>query len=451
MAELRQAEAVEQVAMMLDVRAAEAEKLEVLRAYWKGKQPHSIIPRGVPNEVRAMSEMSRVNLIGLAVAIPAQALYVSGYRAPNEAEDDPAWLIWQANKMDRAQVAVHRGALAYGTAYTVVLPGDPHAVIRGVSPRYMTTLYGEDPDWPLWALEVVPQPGQAMHFRLYDAEHVYHLSRESSSDQVRFLESRQHPMEVVPVVRFVAVDELDGEDVAGEVEPLMALQDQMDATTFQLLVAQHFQAFRQRWAIGWTGADEETKLKASAARLWTFEDEGVKVGEFGQTDLQGYLSSRESTQQFLATVAQIPPHNLLGKLVNLSAEALAAAESSHQRKLTSRETSFGESWDQTLSAAAWAEGFEAAEGAEIRWRDTEARALAATVDALGKLAQMLGVPPQELWSRVPGVTEGELSRWKAAAEQGDAFGKLAGVLERQAAEVAPDPGAPAVVPPAPAA
>src|SRR5690606_41333570 len=65
---------------------------------------------------------------------------------------------------------------------------------------------------------------------------------------------------------------------------------------------------------------------------------------------------------------------------------------------------------------------------------TSARAFSATVDALGKLVQMLGVPPQELWERIPGVTRQDVERWKATAQQGDSFAFLANLLEQQAAE-----------------
>ena len=49
---------------------------------------------------------------------------------------------------------------------------------------------------------------------------------------------------------------------------------------------------------------------------------------------------------------------------------------------------------------------------QVRWRDTESRALAATVDALGKMASQLDIPVQELWERIPGVTQQDIERWK---------------------------------------
>jgi hypothetical protein len=249
------------------------------------------------------------------------------------------------------------------------------------------------------------------------------------------MESQRHnaPNGVVPVVRFLNVIDLD-EDHLGEIERLIPIQDQVDDTTFSLLVAQRYAAFRQRWIIGWTAESEEQKLKASAARLWTFEDnpQDISIGEFEQTELKGYLDSREASLRHAATIAQVPAHELIGQMVNLSAEALVAAEASQRRKVTERQMSFGESWEQVLALAGAFEDIPLDSSAQVRWRDTESRALSATVDALGKMSQMLGVPPQALWERIPGVTQQDVERWKAEFARGDALSNLTALLENQA-------------------
>jgi hypothetical protein len=125
-------------------------------------------------------------------------------------------------------------------------------------------------------------------------------------------------------------------------------------------------------------------------------------------------------------------HELIGELINLSAEALAAAEKGHERKVDERETLLGESHEQMFWLVGRYTGVDVPNDAQVVWRDTSARAFAATVDALGKLVSMLGIPPQELWERVPGATSQDVDRWKNAAAQGDSFRALADMLERQA-------------------
>jgi hypothetical protein len=90
--------------------------------------------------------------------------------------------------------------------------------------------------------------------------------------------------------------------------------------------------------------------------------------------------------------------------------------------------------------------------AQVVWRDTESRSLQATVDALGKLTQMLGVPPEELWERIPGVSQQDVERWKATAKENDALGQLTATINKQMAPVGTaQPGTPPTAPPAPPA
>jgi hypothetical protein len=159
----------------------------------------------------------------------------------------------------------------------------------------------------------------------------------------------------------------------------------------------------------------------------------MRLGEFAETTLDGYLRSREATLKYAATLSQTPVHELIGELVNLSAEALAAAEAGRERKVDERKTGMGESHEQTLQVVGRLMGVAIPDDAQVVWRDTSARAFGAVVDGLGKLAQMLQIPPQELWDRIPGVDQQDVRRFRAAAAQGDALANLTAMLDRQAA------------------
>lgn len=428
--------AIAQTREMLEVRDREKSgRLDRIHDYLVNEQSTVWLPPSVPQEVREIAKISRVNMLKFVVKAAVQAMYVDGYRAPRQADDEAAWDIWQRNRMDARQIGVHRAGMSYGAAYVTVLPGDPVPVLRGSSPRSMTTVYGNDDEWPKYALERLTSG----LYRLFDAEAVYTISGKDGQPQdLEWEATEEHGAGHTPVVRFRDTDDLD-DPVLGVVEPLITLQDQINLTTFGLLVAQHYGAFRQRYILGWLAETEEQKLKASASKLWTFEDspQDIQVGEFSQTDLKGYIDSRESSLRHLATVSQTPAHELLGQLVNLSAEALAAAEASQRRAITESQTVMGEAWEQVLELAASYTGVQADPTAYVRWKDTEARSMSQMADALGKLAVMLGVPPQELWERIPGVSQQEIERWKAAATEGDALGNLQRVLDRQAEREAP--------------
>src|SRR5690606_32724481 len=83
------------------------------------------------------------------------------------------WGIWQANRWDARQIGLHRSISTYGVAYGTALPGEPVPVLKAHSPRTMTTAYGNDDTWPLYALQEMPDGT----WRLYDQTLVYVLAR----------------------------------------------------------------------------------------------------------------------------------------------------------------------------------------------------------------------------------------------------------------------------------
>lgn len=450
--------------MLLDVQEKERFDLDVLRRYATGKQALPlVIPQDAPREVHEMARISRINLIAIVINSLVESLYVDNLRVTIDeaAEGEPStpeqvtapiWETWQVNKLDRAQSGLYRAVFTYGYAYMVLTRGRPAPVARPMSPRIMTALYGDDPDWPVLALERRKRPNT---FRLYDETMVYELGYDPGKKRFALLAEGDHGSPYCPVVRYRDVEDLDLDDepisqqvarfgsrgdnmtdmVAGQVAPLMTLQDQSDVTTFALKSAEWYSAFRQRWVIGWTPANAGDKVKSAASQLWTFdnEPEEVKLGEFSQTTLDGYLASRKDTARFAASLSQTPVHELIGDLVNLSAEALAAAEAGRDRKVDERKTGLGESHEQLATAMGVLQGVDVPDDLEVVWRDTSARAFGAMVDGLGKLAAQLQIPAEALWERVPGATYQDVRRWKTMQAEGDSMDALTGLLDRQAA------------------
>jgi hypothetical protein len=466
---------------LFGIQAQERTQLDVLRRYVTGKQALPlVIPRDAPAEVREMARIARVNLIAIVVNSLVESMYVDNLRVvstPDAGSGDPdepatriegaedaedvtheVWRAWQANKMDRAQSGLYRAVFTYGYGYAIALRGAPLPVIKVFSPRTMTALYGDDPDWPEVALERRRQPNR---YRLYDDECVYELGHDPEKKRFALLGVAKHGSPYCPVVRYRDAEDLDLDDepvpyslqgggrdnvtdmIAGQVAPLMTLQDQADVTSFMLKSAEWYAAFRQRWVVGWTPSAAGDRIQAAASQLWTFDDspDDIKLGEFSETSLDGYLRSRQETLKYAATLSQTPVHELIGELVNMSAEALAAAEAGRDRKVEERKTGLGESHEQLAGIVGELMGVPVPDDMEVVWRDTSARSFAAIVDGLGKLAAQLQIPPEMLWDRIPGVTRQDVRRWKLAREEGDAIGALTGMLDRQAADTPAPPAA----------
>lgn len=424
---LSQRDAVDTVrGIMEGPRIAERRRLERIASALRPASPTVQLPRSPTAAMRMLAEKAQTNYLPLILNVMAQSLIVDGYKLPSN-DPAPQWVAWQKNRMDARQAGVHRAALAYGCSYVTVLPGADGAAIRGVSPRKMTAVYEDlvEDDWPVFALR-----DDAETVRLYDDEAVYYFTRSLVGSQPEFVERRDHGMGVCPVVRFRDRMLLDEDEQTGIIEPLIDIQRRVDETVFGLLTAQYYAAFKQRWVIGWVPESEAEELKASAAEFWSFEDPEVKVGEFSETDLTRYIDSKDSAVGDMATISQVPKQNLgVGSVANLSAEALAAMEASKDRQAGEFQTSLGESWEQVLDLA---EPGPSSVDAQVRWKDTTARSFAQMVDGLGKMRQMLEVPKEATWERIPGVSDGDITRWRTMAESDDALGSFTRLLDEQA-------------------
>ncbi|WP_431888748.1 phage portal protein [Nocardiopsis alba] len=416
-------------------RARHKDAVDRVRRYMRGEHDRSYMPKSHEREFASLVQRAVGNWLPLVVDAIAQNLFVEGYRRAEDPDNLTGWRHWTANGMDSKQGLVHRAALTYGESYVTVMPGDKGPVIRAYSPLVMTVVQ-DDPDaeWPDYGVRRVRRDRTALGvdgtlWEVIDSEGIWSYLVPDGADDVKDYEIRDvwaHGFDVCPIAVFRNKwnDDPDScfvED--GEVSPLIPLQDRLNDTTLGLLIAQQYSAFRQKWATGIEiPVDPVTKkpvesFESAVHRMWATSNKDVKFGEFGQTDLGGYLESQDSAIKHMSAIAQVPPHYLLGGLVNISAEALAAAEAGLTRKAGERKTLFGEAWARVMRLAAWAAGDTAgAEDTDARvvWRDTEARSLAAAADALGKMRQMLEVPVESLWEMIPGVGPFQIRQWKKA-------------------------------------
>ncbi|MEU7200274.1 phage portal protein [Streptomyces sp. NPDC045470] len=439
---------------------ADRVRLDKIDRYLRGDHDGPYVPRTATEEYKLLAKRAITNWLPLLVKTPSQAMAVEGYRRTSDGQAEhaapPEWEVWQANRMDARQTPVMRAALAYGQAFVTVLPdvADPaRPVIKGVSPRLMYAAY-DDPaadDVPLWALQVesVPaQEGTEVRAWLYDATTVHELMV-GGKEGPRVTGSRPHGFERPPVVRFAPDIDLEGR-VTGVVEPMISIQDRVNQSVFDLLVVQSFGSFKVRTISGMTpefvrdadgelvydsatGKPKVVPVQADASRFLVAPDPDTKFNQLDETPLGGYLEAIEAATKAMAALSQTPPHYLLGSVINLSAEALAAAEAALSRAVDEYQHAFGESWELVLGLCAVLGGGELDHHARVHWKDTESRSLSQTVDALGKAVQMLNVPPRALWPRIPGVTATDVEEWTLMSEQDDPTAQLAASMAKAVA------------------
>lgn len=407
------------------------------KRYLEGNHDDPYAPSGVMQQrgYREVARKSITNWLPLISNTYTQGLFVDGYRPARSSDNASAWQIWQANGMDARQTVTTRGALDYGTSYGLTLPSKPGtAFMRPLDPTRTSAWFeDEDDEWPVLG---VYRKGKTIKseelIETYDDENVYTLVRDDRGI-LKIVGTDPHGLGVTPLTRFRT--RLGAESV-GVIWPLIPVQDRINETVFALNMAIQYASFRQRWAKGLKIDEDENgdaipPFDAAVDTLWHTDNPDAAFGDFAQTDVNGHLQTYLTTVRTLAALGQISPNVLTGDLINLSAEALAQLQDSTRRQLSEFETIFGESYEQWLRLASFAAGDRAGAldlAAETRWRDTEARALSATVDALGKMVQMLGVPPRVLWERIPGVTDTDVERWEEEANKADSTALLASAL-----------------------
>lgn len=373
-------------------------------------------------EKQELLELSHTPLIELIIRTVVQQMDADGVTTG----DDTAarvWRPWEVNGFPSRQHALFEGPLKFGYSFVLVTPGEiagtPAAVLKPLSPSRLAVVEGdEDAEFPMFALRTIHQANGDTLYRLYDDESIYFLAKARGSSKLEFVEERAHNIGVCPVVWFGDRD-IDGE-TKSEPEKYAVVANRFVKTTYDRLLAQHYNSWRVRTATGLEdpgSVEEEARVKTTLA-----QDDilvggpGVQFGTLPETNLDGLLRAAEADRDTLAAVSQTPVWALNGgQLVNLSPDALVESRSMNKAKVNLVKRVFGRSIAQMLRLAAHVEGrAEDAANFNLRvvWADTEPRSLSQSADALGKLASQLQVPVEKLWEMIPGVSNAKVSEWQ---------------------------------------
>lgn len=442
-------ELVAQLKSLLEEASKEWNRLEKFAKYHRGEHDDPYTPKQITPEFRALKKRSTTNLLPLVTATLIERLYIDGYR-PDVAEDEgpedapvsnsPAWDWWQHNGMDARQKQIFEAVSKYGYSYVQVwagesADGDPIPVFAPRSPRswYARFDYPDD-DWPVAAVRSTGRRA----WMLTDTE--LHTFERDQHDRWEHASSTGHGFGVVPLVRFLNSWPDEDRAPVGEVEPLIDIQDRLNQSVFDLLVAQSYQGAPQQYIAG-VVADTSEVVKAIAKRVWTFDEPTTQVGQLPPANLDNLIGAIENCLRIYGLKSQTPPHYLLGEMINIAADALAAAEASLSAKVADRQTLLGESAERMFRLGAVVVGDAQAaadDSSQAVWRPTDPRSLGATVDALGKIVAQLKVPADETWPMIPGVTQQTAARWRRKVLEGDPFAQLEEELDRQAASLGLD-------------
>jgi hypothetical protein len=408
--------------------------------YYDGMPRLPMAPEKAREALGRLLILSRSNYMGLVVDAKVERMTVEGFRIGDSQEggDEQAWRIWQANRLDKAHKLAIKEALIAGSSYLLVAPNakDPKTPRMTVEDARQAIVEYEPGDpgtraagLKVWADDRVGLVMATLYLPdvvwKFQAEHRAGVPVEGIRWEPRTVRGEprpvRNPLGRVPLMELANQDRILGMGVS-ELHDVAPIQDRINKTLFDRMMAQEFSAFRQRWATGFDVPVDENgtpvePFKSAVDRLWIAEDAETKFGEFGATDIAGYLKAKESDVQDIASRTRVPTQYLLGEMLNVSGDTLKAAESGLVSDVRESMTGFEETLEEAMGASLVLAGDERGRDTrtETIWRNPEFRTEGETVDALIKMAT-LNVPEEVLWERW-GATQTEIARWKRLADE----------------------------------
>lgn len=417
--------------------SAQAERADRYTACYEGDlEAPTILSTQQRTTFRKLLRQAKANWAELVVNAVAERLHIVGFRFAGAAGDAAAQRIWQANQMDADHEMAQTDALVCGHAYALVQADEDNPAgvsITGEHPSQMTVLYAPGSRRRRVAAYKRFIEGDVTTGVLILPDVI--VTYERTKDRPVWgepIEVEANPAGRVPVVELRPAPRTVGAP-RSELKSVLPIQDRINATIFNRLVATDYGAFRQIYATGLKiprrtvkdddGTTREVRdapFDVGADRLLVNENPDGHFGVFAESTLAGYINAVAADVQHLAAITQTPPHYLLAGITNVSGDALKAAETGLVAKVSRRAAHLGEGWEEVMRLAFATVGDTERAGdveAEVMWRDFESRSEGETVDALVKM-RTLEVPLEVLWQRW-GATPQEITRWQTmrAAEQ----------------------------------
>lgn len=365
----------EAIEWALDTLQARAERYGLYRAYYDGDHRLAFATDKFRSAFGLLFSAFSDNLCPVVVDTPADRLTIEAISATEPAGEDAAKQaqdIWTKNRMVRRSGEVHSEALRSGDAYALVWPNARGQVrIWPHTGRSMAVQYdeGDEPDRIVRAGKRWVQADKRHRLTLYFEDHFErYVSREVPQQGAAVKADAYVPYtgdddgpEVaneygqVPVFHFGNNAPL-GEYGRSELKDIIPIQDALNKSLADMLVAMEFVALPQRWV---TGLQVETNMDGTPAkppfdvgpdRIWTLRDHEARFGQFAQADLTQFLQVQESLRVEMARISGLPVYYFLPAHGSPpSGESQKTSEGRTTKKARDRQEQFGITWQEALS------------------------------------------------------------------------------------------------------
>ncbi|MFG2670497.1 phage portal protein [Streptomyces sp. NPDC048445] len=424
---------------------------------------------------------------------PVERLTVTGFQADGELSADRGlWRVWQVNGLDADSQLGFLGAVTGARSFVLVWgsPDDEDTPVVTFEDASQSIVAYEPGSRRLRRAALKRwQDGNQDYATLYLKTEVWKfcrpLAQQDKSPQMADVDEEMdswtprdmgdepnpqpNPMGVVPMVELPNKPMLVDEPIS-DVAGVTSMQDAINLLWAQLFTASDYASFPQRVVLGAerpmipkfnsegvvVGQIPMDLDKFQVDRTAWITGKDAKIAEWQAANLAAYTEIIEVAVGHLAAQTRTPQHYLIGKMANLSADALLAAETGLVQRVDEKKLWFGQGLREVARLILLAQGkddeADAMRSGRVLWADSESRSHAQMADALLKLKQ-LGFPFEWLALRY-GLTPtevGDVLKQREREIEMDPVSEItrqltagAAPLPQPGAEVEPEPEAEAV-------
>lgn len=443
---LQQASAVAD-SLLAELRQRQPANDEATR-YYRGDHPLRFASSEFRDYYSKRYQKFSDNWCGVVTDAPVERLTTIGVQPYGEQKADAeSWRVWQTNGLELDSQLGYVGAANSARCNVLVWgnPADestPKVTFEDASQSIVAYEPGSRRDraaalkhWTDGSLEYVTLylPDEIWKFErsLYRAAR--NLNLIGVADALREWKPREvghepnplpNPLGVVPMVE-LANRPLLADDPISDITGVMAMQDSINFIWALLFNAADFASFPQRIVLGAEmpttpilNADGQIigerpipLEKFAVDRVLWVPDENASVANWPAADLTAYTEVLEVQVGHIAAQTRTPSHYLIGSMVNVTGDALLAAEVGLVKKTEEKQLWFGAGEREVFRLIALAQGdtgkARALAAGTVLWADAESRNQAQLADSLVKL-KTVGFPFEYLAAKY-GLTPPEIT------------------------------------------
>jgi hypothetical protein len=385
---------------------------------------------------------------------PAERLTPTGFRFGTGDDNDPpqadkeAQRIWQTSSMDAWAKVAHTETMVKSRAFVLVWVENPAAE----QPEPEITV--EDATQCIVAYEPGSRRRRKAALKRWDGQDGYVYATLYLPDQIWKWRRRsmvsalilpasltagweprgETPDEQVidnPLGRVCMVELRNRPRLVDDPKPehagVIPLQNALNKLIADLMVAAEAGAFPARWGTGidlpkdpLTGQeiDDPELWRLAVNKMLRASNPAATVGNFAAADLSNFVAGIELLTGHIAALSRTPATYFMGKIENVAADTMTAAETALVSKCMDKTTFLGEDWEEVMRLAFLVKG-DTKRGtnplAETIWANVAYRSEAQMMDALTK-KKAIGVPWRQLMEDA-GYTPTQIDRMEVMLEQ----------------------------------